>query len=178
MKELIIEESEMPVEIDTSIRKGLCECFTPDAVFFAESRAWHGSSPAFTAVFLDGNAVVAHVGVVDRTISIDGRFLRVAGVQNVFVLPSQRGKQLCGQVMAAAMRESVRRGFDCGLLFCIPELEKVYTGAGWQGLGPRNAIRTENGRDIPIPDKNIAMYYPLSLRDFPTGGIRLQGNDW
>ena len=29
-----------------------------------------------------------------------------------------------------------------------------------------------------LPEKNIAMFFPLSKNEFPDGNINLQGNDW
>jgi GNAT superfamily N-acetyltransferase len=122
--------------------------------------------------------VVAHTGVVDRTITVGGTPLRVAGVQNVFVLPEFRGQGLSAKVLQTAMAEAGRRVFDCGLLFCVPQLEKVYAPHGWQGLGWREVIRVQEGRETSIPDKNIAMFYPLRVAVFPKGLVHLQGNDW
>jgi hypothetical protein len=76
------------------------------------------------------------------------------------------------------MHEAGRRGFDMGLLFCVPKLEKVYLDCDWRSLGPREVVRVEDGREIPIPAKNIAMFYALSVTAFPDGLIHLCGNDW
>lgn len=174
----IVDERLMPEPLDAAIRKGLCACFPADAGVFSKTRAWHGSASSYSVVCEDGGEVVAHIGVVDRRISAGGSELRVAGVQNVFVLPSMRGTGLCGKLMASAMEEAARRDFDCGLLFCVPKLEKAYAASGWIGLGVREVTRIEDGREIPIPDKNIAMYRPLAEPGFPDGSINLGGNDW
>jgi predicted acetyltransferase len=105
--------------------------------------------------------------------------LRIAGIQNVFTLPECRGLGYGKLVMDASMKEARRRDFDAGLLYCVPELEKLYAKCGWILL-PREAIIRvdEKGTEIPLPEKNIAMFYPLSVRQFPSGRIHLQGNDW
>ena len=175
----IVEERQMDARLDAVIRQGLCTCFPADTDVFSQTRAWHGSAPAWSVLLFDEAELVAHVGLVDRAITIGGRPVRVAGVQNVFVLPTRRGQGLCDQVMLRAMDEASRREYDCGLLFCVPQLEKVYARCGWLGLGEREVIRIdEDGREVSLPDKNIAMFHPLRLRNFPAGTIHLQGNDW
>jgi len=57
-------------------------------------------------------------------------------------------------------------------------LEKVYAKCGWRLLPEREIIRIdENGKNIPLPAKNITMFFPLKLQAFPEGTINLQGND-
>jgi len=176
----IVLEAEIDAALDQAIRDGLCRCFPDDCEVFSRTRAWHGSGPAWSVVVEgDDGRVIAHVGIVDRTITAGGQPVRVAGIQNVFVVPEGRGKGLCDLVMNAAMVEAGRRGFDVGLLYCVPNLEKVYARCGWRLLPRERIIRVdENGKEIALPEKNIAMFHPLKLAVFPTGEIHLRGNDW
>ena len=81
--------------------------------------------------------------------------------------------------MNAAMVKAAEYGFDFGLLFCIPDIEKVYERSGWIKLPHSSIIVTdESGRDGTLPGRNIAMYFPLNRQYFPVGDIHLQGNDW
>ena len=204
MEPMIVDESSMPPELDAAIRAGLCACFPKDREHFAAGRDWHGSRPAFSAVVQEGVSVVAsqtrqttasgqttapgadspaqviaHAGVVDRVIEAGGVPLRVAGVQNVFVVPARRGTGLVHRVMKAAMAEAARRGLDCGLLFCSPALVKVYARTGWRPLPPAPITRVDAaGRELPLPAGNVAMFFPLARADFPPGDIHLRGNDW
>ena len=174
----LIDETEMPPRLDEQIRAGLCVCFPADVAVFRHTRAWHGSPPEFSAVLEDAGRVVAHAGVVKREITVAGAPLLVAGVQNVFVLPEHRGQGLSARVLQAAMAEAGCRGLDCGLLFCVPKLTPIYARCSWHDLGERQVIRVEEGREVPIPGKNTAMFYPLRVAAFPTGLIHLRGNDW
>jgi GNAT superfamily N-acetyltransferase len=172
-------EAEMTPELDAAIRRGLEVSFPEDAGIFSRTRAWHGSAPAFSIVLEHEGEVIAHVGVVDRVISAGGHALRVAGIQNVFVLPEFRRRGLTTALMEAAMREAAARDFDLGLLFCVPEIERVYSRSGWLTLDPRPTIRVdESGNEVEIPGKNIAMFYPLRQPSFPQGVLHLGGNDW
>jgi hypothetical protein len=82
--------------------------------------------------------------------------------------------------MTTAMNEALKRGFDCGLLYCVPQLEKVYQRTGWITL-PHVVITCRDhitGTDVSLPAKNIAMYHPLECTAFPIGPVHLQGTDW
>ena len=176
----VIEETEISFELDVEIKAGLCRCFPPDGAIFSKTRSWHGSGPAWSVIIEEDGKVPAHVGIVDRTILVSGDTrIRVAGIQNVFVLPEGRSKGFCDQIMNKAMSEADKRNFDCGLLFCVPEIEKIYSRCGWQLLPKERVIRVdENGNEVQLPEKNIAMFYPLIITEFPSGDIHLQGNDW
>jgi predicted N-acetyltransferase YhbS len=164
--------------LDAAIRRSLCICFPPDAAVFSQTRKWHGSGPAFSCLVETGGEIVAHVGVVDRTVRVGTEQIRAAGIQNVFVLPEYRGQHLSDAVMQTAAHETSARGFDIGLLFCIPELEKVYARVGWI-LVDNPVIRIDDdGVEKPLPGKNVVMYLPLRRTSLPTGVIHLQGNDW
>jgi amino acid transporter/GNAT superfamily N-acetyltransferase len=173
MKPQVIDENDIPPSLDEQIRAGSCLCFPADVATFSKSRAWHGSTPEYSVFVRDAERVIAHAGIVNRTITVGGAPLRVAGVQNVFVLPEYRGKGLSDLVLGAAMAEAMRRGFDYGMLFCLPSLAKVYARCGWQDLGEREVVRVEDGRELPLPEKNIAMFYPLRATSFPEGLIHL-----
>ena len=177
-KPTVVDEAEMPPGLDERIRTGLCDCFPADRPVFSQTRAWHGSPPRYSIVLEEAGRVLAHAGIVERTIAVGGSPLRVAGVQNVFVLPEFRGRGLSGRVLQAAMDEACRRGFDCGLLFCVPALERLYIAIGWQALGPREIVRIEEGRRLPLPGENVSLFYPLAVAVFPAGPIDLCGNDW
>jgi GNAT superfamily N-acetyltransferase len=175
----VVTQKQLEGTLGRTLRKALCRCFPSDRKVFSKTLAWHGSAPAWGVVIEKSRHIVAHVGVVDRVVRAGHTPIRIAGIQNVFVLPEYRGQGLSQQAMNKAMKEALRRQFDCGLLFCIPAIAKVYTVCGWQILGPRKVTRTdENGTALPLPGKNIAMFYPLKRKGFPRGPIHLQGNDW
>lgn len=174
----IVDESEVTPDLDARIRAGLCLCFPKDRDVFAQSRAWHGSNPAFSAILEDAGEVIAHVGVVDRTVRIGNSPTRAAGIMNVFVLPSHRGRRLSDLVMVTAMAQAARRGFDLGLLFCTRPLVSVYARTGWI-LADNPVVRVEAGRAYPLPEGNLAMLLPLGQKAISTGAIiHLCGNDW
>jgi len=175
----IIDEADMAPELDAAIRRQLCLCFPHGAATFSKTRAWHGCAPAYTVVVEEGGGVIAHAGVVDRTITVGECSLRTTGVQNVFVVPPLRGTGLSRQVTDAAIGEAERRGFEIGLLFCRDELVPLYARSGWRHLQGRPVMRIDpGGREVLKNDGRTTMYYPIGGRAFPDGLIHLNGDDW
>ncbi|NLS94508.1 MAG: GNAT family N-acetyltransferase [Planctomycetaceae bacterium] len=175
----IISECDLTSEIDAAIRRTLVQCFPKDVEFFSRNRAWHGCAPSYSVLVLEGAEVIAHLGVVERRVTVGGVPVDVAGLQNVCVLPECRGRGLCRAVVSAAMDEANRRGLDCGLLFCSAELIPVYERCGWQLATGRAVVRVDSdGEEKPLPEGNVPMWYPLRMSVFPEGGVHLGGNDW
>lgn len=179
MKLQIVSEASIGPAQDAAIRAGLCACFPPDREVFSRTRAWHGSHPAWSVLAVEEDALIAHAGIVERQVLVGQEHIRVAGVQNVFVLPEYRGLGLFRQVMSAALEEAHKRGLDFGLLFCAPDIGRKYARQGWRLLEDRGVTRVDQQRrPQPLPAKNVTMFYPLAGRDLPPGDLHLLGNDW
>ena len=174
----IIDERDMPDRLDGAIRRSLCACFPGDRESFSRTRAWHGSHPAWSVFAEYDGVVIAHAGIVDRTILVGALRVRVGGLQNVFVLPEHRGRGLFRSLMATVHEEAQRRGYELGMLFCSRDIGLLYERVGWRFI-ERDVTRIDDyGRPQPLPDKNLTMIDPLSRSDLPPGDIHLQGNDW
>lgn len=174
----VIDEHDMPDAVDAAIRALLCEAFPKDVAVYTHTRAWHDSGPAFSLVLEDQGRILAHAGVVDRTVTFGGTPLRAAGVQNVCVVPEKRGSGLGNAAVLAGMAEAEKRGFDIGLLFCKHALEKMYASIGWISLAGRDVVRVDEGREVPLPETSMAMYKAIAARLLPEGALHLGGNDW
>lgn len=170
----------MPVELDRAIRRALCICFPKDAHVFSNTRAWHGCAPAWSVLLEDASGnLLAHVGIVDRTVSASRQSYRIGGIQNVFVMPDARGQGLAERVMTAAQAVMHCQGLDAGLLFCIPRLLGVYARTGWLAMPTNDVIRVdETGSEVPLPEGNVAMWLPIRHSGVPAGRLHLNGNDW
>lgn len=178
-KPKIINESQIDDELDTAIRKSLCICFPWHEHLYEDLRPWHGIAPLFTALIKKNNEIIAHTAIVDIQIKIDDRFFHVAGPQNVFVIPEYRKKGVSDIILQAAMKEAKKYDFDFGLLFTsyVPVL-KVYARNGWFEVENQEFYKIEDGRTVAFPPDKHKMFYPLKLKDFPKGTVRLTTNDW
>ena len=175
----IVSETSLTPAEDAAIRAVLCICFPADREVFSQTRAWHGTLPTWSVLVEHQDLIVGHVGVVEREILVGTESVRAAGIQNVLVTPEFRKTDLFRQIMTVAMEEAGRRDMDLGILFCTPDLARLYAWLGWRLLKGRSVIRIdEDRRPQPLPAKNWAMFYPLRRLDFPPGEIHLQGNDW
>ena len=174
----IVKESELDEKLDAAIKKSLCLCFPHNKEVFLQTRYWHNSVPVYSALIEDGDNIIAHVSVIDRIVKVGDKKCRVAGVQNVFVLPEYRGKGLSDTVLKTAMAEAKRKGFDFGLLFTGEKNKKVYARNGWVQINEQKFIRIEDGREIERSPEAVNMYYPVRKKVFPAGTVNLQGNDW
>jgi predicted N-acetyltransferase YhbS len=175
----LVNEQDLPPDLEAAIRQTLVACFPKDTDFFSHSRAWHGSAPTFSAVVLDGKEVIAHLGVVQREVTIGGAPANVAGIQNVAVLPDHRGRGLCRAMLTAAMDEAKQRGLDYGILFCVADSVPLYARCGWKRLFDSPVVRVDlDGMEKPLVEGNLPMWLPLEKGEFPTGEVHLAGNDW
>jgi GNAT superfamily N-acetyltransferase len=176
----VINEEDISPVLNKAIRKTLVKCFPSNREHFQRYSWWH-SVPVYRVLGRDDkDSIVAHVAVVERSVTV-GRNLskvKVAGIQSFCVLPDYRGTGLSDRMMSITMEQANRRGFDAGLLFCLNKLETVYARMGWQKLDSKVYMRNDNEAKTPIPPKNITMFFPLRIRQFPPGDIDLAGSDW
>jgi len=178
MRPRIVKETEITKKLNAAIGKTLAVCFPHHKDIYSKTHYSYDNKPVFSVIIEDGSNVIAYAGVIDRTIKVGGKKYRVAGVQNVCVLPKYRGWQLSDSVLKAAMQEANTQRFDFGLLFTQEKIKKVYARCGWLQIENRKFIRTENGVNIEMPTESIKMYYPFAVRNFPTGDVNLLGNKW
>ncbi len=178
-KPKIIKESQIDNELDAEIRKSLCICFPWHKHIYENLRPWHGIAPLFT-VFIERNRdIIAHAAVVDTQIKIDNRPFRVAGLQNVFVIPDYRKKGVSNIILQAAVTEAEKYDFDFGLLFTSYDpVLKVYARNGWREIENQDFYKIEDGKTVAFPPDKHKMFYPLELKDFPKGTVQLTTNDW
>ena len=174
----IIDEPQIDPELDSAIKQNLALCYPDHRDIYSKTRVYDDNVPSYSVILQQGQTIIAHVAVMDRTISVGQIPLHIAGVANVSVLPQYRGKALSSQVVNASMEEAKKRAFDFGLLFTSQPVKKVYTRCGWQVAEDRKVIKTENGQTFEMPDTVIKMYYSLQNLPFPKGSINLQGKDW
>jgi predicted N-acetyltransferase YhbS len=175
----VIDEPQMSPEMAARVRAALVSCFPRDAEHFARQRDWHGSAPAISIVATsESGDVVGHIGIHDRVVSVGDLRVRVAGVQNVCVVPDRRKTGLFDELMRATLRTAVERGYDAGLLFCRAPLEPIYARHGWVKLVDRPVWRHVDGQTVPLPSHAGAMFHPMRVVELPAGDLVLNGNDW
>jgi len=176
----IIEVTSMTPELDRAIRDCLVASFREqkDKDHFARQRWWHSPHQWTTVAMEPDGTVAGGLCVVERTIMVGGLTHPVAGVGNVCARPRWRKKGVIDRVMATALDEAEKRGFEAGFLFCKPLLEAVYRRMGWTRLDAPVFFEDESGATTPMPETSIAMTIPLGIDSFPDGEVDLMGRDW
>ncbi|MHC4728591.1 MAG: GNAT family N-acetyltransferase, partial [Planctomycetota bacterium] len=160
------------------IREMLVICFPADIEHFKRLSWWRSIAVFRVLGNNDKDSIVSHTALVERTIIV-GPFLtrmHVVGIQSFCVLPDYRGTSLSNKMMSVVLEEGSRRGFDAGLLFCREQLVKVYSDMGWRKLDTEVYITDKEKDKKLMPD--TTMFYPLRIKQLPTGEIDLVGTDW
>ena len=178
MRARIVDENEVDDVLDAGIKSILINCFPHNKEKFSKARKWRGNVALYNAVIETDGVVCGHIAVVDRTITVGGEPLRIAGVANVSVLPEYRGRGLSDGMLKAVMEEAGKREFEVGFLFTIEGIKKVYGRNGWIEVVGRTVVRVEKEEEIIMPAESIKMYYPLKRQEFPPGDIHLCGDKW
>jgi GNAT superfamily N-acetyltransferase len=176
----VVNEQDISVELDRSIRNTLVVCFPADRDYYSKQSWWY-CIPIYRVLARDSkDVIVAHAAVVRRDVVVGESSLtvRVAGIQSFCILPNYRGTGLSDTMMSVVMQEAKRRSFNAGLLFCLPQLEPVYGRMGWSRLDAAVYMADDKENRKLIPAKNITMFYPLRIKQFPAGDIDLAGTDW
>ena len=101
-------------------------------------RQYYWSDNDWNVWLRSGDEIVSHVGIVDRTITVGGRPLRVGGVGAVATASEWRRRGYARQLMEAAaafLRDELH--VPAGLLICGEETAPYYGRLGWQTVpGP------------------------------------------
>ena len=150
MKTSIINETDVTPALDQSIRDLLAVAFPNIRDTFAITRRYLGHVPLYNVIIEDQDVLCAHIAVIDRTIRVGSRPLRVAGLALVAVAPAYRGRRLVDVALAAAMQEAARRDFDCGFLFTHSPTDRIYARNNWIQLTQPITVKNE-GREILLP---------------------------
>jgi len=172
-----VPEQDVTPELDKAIRNMLVECFPKDAEHFCRQRWWH-SPHQWTTVAFDGSAPVGGICVVERGVSVGGELHQTAGIGNVCTLPGWRKQGIVDRMMVHTLDEAASRGMMLSILFCKPELEKVYSRMGFATVRGIVSIRDANGKTVPKDPKDLTMGQRLDGGSFPTGDIDILGRDW
>lgn len=129
-----------------------------------------------TLAWLDDD-VIAHAGIVSRSVAVDGQAIAVGGISGVWTTANHRGRgvgQAVVTVAAAFIREHLGAAF--ALLLCRPELEPFYERLAWRRVhGP--AVFEQPGQRVTWPLS--VMVLPCEAgAEWPPGTIDLRGLPW
>jgi predicted N-acetyltransferase YhbS len=178
METKVLLNDQVTPEIDSAIRRTLIVAFPHEADHFAKSRTLYENQPYITSVIMDGSVAAAHTALIKRTISIGKNLYKCAGIANVAVLPNYRGQKMGRHALKAILTDAAVKDFDFALLFAKEPLRKYYAKSGFWPVPQPTVKYFLKGKETTLPGSRAIMYYPLSIKDFPTGNIHLRGTRW
>ena len=109
----------------------------------------------------DDGRLASHVGVLQHTVSADGRDLRVGGVGGVVTVPVSQRRGFARMLMERASTWFAGEGdVEAGLLFCLPRMVDYYARLGWRLVEGPVRIDQPGGRVVS----------PLHVMVLPCGG--------
>ena len=179
---LIVEEPDIPADLDRAIRDTLVVCFPHHEKMYSKTR--QSNTPlAWTMVAVAaGGAAASLISVVERRILLpeSGGSLRTAGIGTVSALPKYRKTGLSDRIMELVLEEADRRGYDIGMLFCKPPLVPVYSRMGWRVHEQPVIVAGDEGKPmLKNPAGNhFAMTHPLNVDPVPEEAVDAAGPDW
>lgn len=154
------------------------------AVYPPETRtAWGGegiewAAPTHCARCWDGDALVAHVGLLTRAGAYDGRPVTLGGVGGVMVHPDHRHRGLASATLRQISPWMAAQGVDFAVLVCREALFALYGGVGWRPFEGALRVR-QPGQVGPVPFTfNRPMTLAVGAEAPTTGDLDLCGPPW
>lgn len=127
-------------------------------------------------VDVDGRAET-HVGLLQHTVSVGERPVRVAGVGGVATARDSHGKGYATEAMRYAGDFMCREwGVEFGLLFCRDPLVPFYERLGWRMVSAPVEVEQP---DVVVPAPLNVMVLPCkAVDDWPPGPVKLLSFPW
>jgi GNAT superfamily N-acetyltransferase len=177
------------VEIDETLHQRLLAWLNQEFESYADEYAW--AIADWHVLAWEGDLMVSHVDITERTASVGGKALQLGGVGGVVTLKEWRKRGLA----SAAMQEAARFLRDVlavpfGLLVCDPALMPFYQQLGWQEVpGPLIFDQLDTfqpgldqviscGPTHKVIMKGAIMVLPCREQNWPAGPIDLCGLPW
>ncbi len=124
---------------------------------------------------VDGEAA-SHVGLIEQTVKVAGKPIRVAGVGAVVTAGEMHGRGYAQKTMRYAERVMCEElNVEFGLLFCLDRLKPFYERQHWQPVQEPVEIDQPSGKMIsPL---NV-LVLPCKGQTWPAGAVDLCSLPW
>jgi len=177
------------VDIDETLRQRLFAWLCQEFEVFADEIAW--AIADWHVLAWEGELLVGHVDITERTALVAGRELRLGGIGGVVTLKEWRKRGIATAALQRAARFlQDELAVPFGLLVCDPSLAPYYHKLGWRVVaGPLifdQPVSFKPGLDQAIsdgPSQKVAleiaiMVLPCREDNWPAGLIDLCGLPW
>ena len=163
-----LPDSSVSNTLDEELRKLLSTCFTkPQDTVFKDQRYFCEPYEHRWVIRDDQNAIVAHIGVHEKSIEAGNAIFPTGGIAEVCVHPDCRGRGYVGTMLLHVHDWLTHRGTPFALLFGNP---RVYGSSGYVQV--QNLV---HGGTADTWKPVVGMMKELSDVPWPTGEVRLPG---
>jgi predicted N-acetyltransferase YhbS len=142
---------------------------------FGDSPAAQYERPGWYVMARANDKLICHVGVLDRTISVGGKPVRIGGIGFVSTAPEWRGLGLAGEAMRRSMALMRDLQMEFGLLFTGDTLPEFYGALGWKSIAAPTSYTWPEGR---ISQDGDTMIWPTAGQLWPDGEVDVNGLPW
>jgi GNAT superfamily N-acetyltransferase len=121
---------------------------------------------------------VSHAGILERTVDVGGKAVRVGGLCGVWTVPEHQGRGIGSagvEAAAAFIRDELKAEF--GMLFCRPRREQFYGRLGWQKVAEPLTL-TFDGPVGKMFLPMTTMVLSCTGQKWPEGTIDFRGLPW
>ena len=167
----VLHTWQVPVATLTAVRELLDEAFDGD---FGDED-WEHSLGGVHALLWDGDELIGHGAVVQRSLLHDGRALRTGYVEGVAVRADRRRQGAGGAVMAA-LEDVVRGAYPLGALSASEDALAFYAARGWQRWRGRTFAMTPTGVERTEDEDDGIFVLPVVPLDL-TGDLTCDWRD-
>lgn len=170
-----------PPGLLTAARRLCAEAFAGDPDGEFEDNDWEHALGGWHVVVVEGDELLAHAAVVERTLHVAGTPFRTGYVEGVATRPSRQGEGL-GSLAVIEVNELVRRHFELGALGT--GRWSFYERTGWERWQGPTFVRGDDGVDVRSPEDDDGV---MALRFGPSADIDRRrpiaceartGDDW
>jgi predicted N-acetyltransferase YhbS len=164
-------------EAEEKARRALTRAVYPPSDAPAAGMELTWAAPQWALMVREGGDLVAHVGLIIRDATLDGRAVRIGGIGSVKTHPAARGQGHAGRALeqaASFFADDAALAF--ALLVCRTPLVPFYARLGWQSFSGTLLVEQPGGT-VPFT-ANEVMTLPLHEPAPASGTIDLQGLPW
>jgi len=119
-------------ELDSDIKTQLNSYIHDEFGHISIVQETEWATPDWTIIYYEGLEIASFYNIVERQIMVDGKKIKVAGINNVMTPQKYRGQGYASKTLsglASLVFEELK--CDAGLLLCADALIPFYTRLGW-----------------------------------------------
>ena len=166
-------EFDIDADLDKRIQQLRNACFPEHSV----PRSFYKQRPHFRLLTQGDDALLAHVGLDYRMVSVAAQPLSILGIIDLCVLPSARGQGLASQLIKAVIELGRSRSID--FLMLAADDHRLYQQHGFEIVSAYCTwLRIDQFKNYGVAVEKLSdviMVRPLSSKTWPEGPIDMLG---